>query len=732
MPRKLVTKSNFLGGEAGYLLKGRSDLPQFQVGASRLENLIPLKGGAATRRPGTRYVKNTLNNKPARLIEFVVSYDSGDDIYVLEISLQDSVTLAFRVIRVSDQTVFTPTGSPFTVPGFGAFFLESELSEIQYTQIGETMFIVHRKLDPLVFQRTAAQPDTFKVQPYIGYVSDSRGAWLSLPYRDVNVSPMTITPSGTTGSIALTSSVNFFDPGMIGSYYQINEGSGYGAVLITAYTDPKHLTGTVVVTLGGTSATTDWAEGAWSGYRGFPRTVALYNQRTIFGGNDSQPDTFWSSETANYFMMAATLNATVAADDPQQFTLASAKPNQIRWMVGGQKLTVGTSTSEWVGTFTESSDGSSTSVQFDEQTTHGSAPVQARRSGLGIPFVQRGGHMVREIVFDFYYDTYVATDLSLFASHIATAYGRFANATGTHIIQNAYQDAPGNIIWYIDNVGRLYGIVRDKEQQIAAWHSHTLGGRMTALLVDGAVGEDYSPFVTSICTAPDENGQLDRIWMVVNREINGASVYHVEYMDDIKSQPSVVAGTFGDIRAHLDCATLNTADVAAASWSGFDRFASTNAYVIAQDSSGVVFQAGLLPVDSGGIVTLSKAAVNVCVGLAPPMEMRFLPFEGGDNPQLYMRALKRVDSVAVRLYQTYGLNVGKDIIERKTGEEESNTFEPLVFDNSSGVPLKTFTGVKEFKPPTDVDHDGTFTFRMDEPWGCTILSVCARLVENEV
>ena len=152
----------------------------------------------------------------------------------------------------------------------------------------------------------------------------------------------------------------------------------------------------------------------------------------------------------------------MTADIPQTFALASNKPNQIRWMVGGKKLTIRNLQLRWVGVFTGSSDGSSTQVQFDEQTTHGSAPVQSRRSGQGVPFVQRGGQMVREIVFDFYSDTYVATDLSLFASHVATAYGRYESASNPHIVQSAYQDAPFNVIWFLDSLGRLYGITRDK------------------------------------------------------------------------------------------------------------------------------------------------------------------------------------------------------------------------------------------------------------------------------
>ena len=731
MPRKLVSKTAFLGGEAGYLLEGRSDLAQHQLGGQEFLNFIVLKGGGITRRPGTRYVTGTLNNKPARLIDFVVSYDSGTDIYALEITLQSSTTLGFRVIRVSDNTVYSVSGSPLTISALS--MTADQLSEIQYAQVGETMFIVHKNFPPQIFQRTASTP-TFQITPYILYATKSRALAASVPYRDVNVdTSLTLTVSAATVGTGrtMTASAPLFNAGHVGAIFASNISSTIGSALVTGYTDSTHVTVQILDAWGGVGPTDNWYESAWSSYRGFPRTVTLYNQRTIFGGNAAELDTFWASQTANYFKMSA-LGATVTADIPQTFALASNKPNQIRWMVGGKKLTIGTSSSEWVGVFTESSDGSSTQVQFDEQTTHGSAPVQSRRSGQGVPFVQRGGQMVREIVFDFYSDTYVATDLSLFASHVATAYGRYESASNPHIVQSAYQDAPFNVIWFLDSLGRLYGITRDKGQQIAAWHSHSVGGKMTEALLTGLSGPDYPAMIQSIASIPDPNGQNDRIWMVVRRAINGADAYYIEYMDDVKPQPYITAGTTGDIRCHLDCASYQTG-AASVSWGGYTRFANETVYVIAQNLYGAIAYAGSIAVDGSGNITLPAAATSVCVGLEADAHCRLLPFEGGgDGQPFYMRAMKRADTAAIRLHQTYGLRIGKNRIMRKTGWEDQNSFEPIQFDVSSAPPFPTFTGIKEVKVPTDVDFDGSFALAMTEPWPCTILSICSRVVENEV
>jgi hypothetical protein len=735
--RKIVPKTSFLGGEAGYLLEGRSDLAQFQLGASKIENFIVLKGGGITRRPGTRYVKNTVSDKPARLIPFAVSYDSGADIYVVEISLASSTSIEFRVIRVSDNAVYTPTGSTVTVAS------SINLDEIQYAQSADTLFLTHKSFTPIVLKRTSSSP-AFLVTGYVETPTvtvipgaGSRPNYYSLPYRDNNVTTTTLaisTASVGTGR-TLTASAALFDSGHIGTYFNVDaDGDGVyeGVALVTAFTDSTHVTVQVIVAFAGTGAVTTWREGAWSTYRGFPRTVALYSQRTVFGGNTSQPDTFWLSETADFFQMSTTVGAT-GVSRPLTLTLDSGKLNQIRWMTGGKKLTIGTTSSEWVGTITE--EGTSLKVQFDEETTHGSASVQPTRSAYTNTFVQRAGQTLRELVFNFEADSYIATDLNLFASHVSTLYGDFDGATSTKpkIIQLAFQESPFSVVWALDNYGRLYGLTRDRQQQIASWHSHVLGGEMDDINnFDPAYA--LPPQIISICCVPDTNGELDRLWMVVKRIINGAYQYQIEYMDDIKSMPDLrAARSAGDIWAFLDCASRSAAlGSGSTSWTGYTRFASSTAYVVATDQYGNVVYNGEVTLDSSGDFTIPTKATTMVIGLHSGAELRMLPFEGGDAPQLYMRSEKSADQIAIRLHQTFGLKIGANRIARSTGWEENTQYSEIPFDSDDGPLVPTFTGIMEVNPPVGADKDGSFALVMEDPWPCTILSICSRVVSTEV
>lgn len=731
MARKVVDKTSFLGGEAGYLLGGRSDLAQFQLGADKLQNLVAIKGGAVTRRPGSRYVKTTQGNRPARILDWVISYDNAADIFAVEVALATATTLTVRIIRRSDFSVYTPTGAP-TISTTS----DINLNEIQFAQSANTFYMCHKSFPPQVITRTAAT--TFFIDPYIEATSRSRDIYEGLPYMATNISATTLSIDIATvgaGRVVTASTAIFPDASVVGAYYRMRATAANGWFQITGWTSTTQVTVLVIAAIdAAATATTDWSEGAWSAYRGWPRAVTFYNQRIAFGGTTTQPDTFWLSQVGDYSQMS-TFNATSpfnessGISDSLSFTLSSNRLNEINWMVGGKKLTIGTGSSEWVGTVTN--DGTNLFVNFDEETSHGSAYTQPRKVAYSIPFVQRSKKTVRELNFNFDSDSYVATDLNLFASHVSTSYGRFAASTGIGIVQVAYQESPFGVYWVIDSVGRLYGLTRDIQQQIAAWHSHVIGGRLTDAVYSGGSGADYPAFVTSISVLPDANGELDQLWMVVRRSINGVDSYYVEYMDDIKPNASLSIGSSTDIKSFLDCASF-ASGASATVWTGYTRFAGESVYVIAENAAGVIVHSGLLTVSGAGEITLPVAATKVVVGLHANAELRLLPILGGSNPELTMLGSKSVDTVAIKLYQTYGLRIGKHNIQRMDGIEENTTFEPIPFD-SSGLPtIPTFTGIKEIQVPTDNDNDGSFALVMQEPWPCTILSLSSRVVTNEV
>ena len=48
------------------------------------------------------------------------------------------------------------------------------------------------------------------------------------------------------------------------------------------------------------TATKQWYEGAWSGVRGYPKTVTFMQDRCIYASTYNQPQTIWFSESGAY------------------------------------------------------------------------------------------------------------------------------------------------------------------------------------------------------------------------------------------------------------------------------------------------------------------------------------------------------------------------------------------------------------------------------------------------
>ena len=77
-----VLQKGFGAGEITSSLFSRSDLEQYKMGATKIQNFVVLPQGAMRTRAGFRYVGTALNSaKPVRLIPFRYS---SDQTFILE------------------------------------------------------------------------------------------------------------------------------------------------------------------------------------------------------------------------------------------------------------------------------------------------------------------------------------------------------------------------------------------------------------------------------------------------------------------------------------------------------------------------------------------------------------------------------------------------------------------------------------------------------------------------
>lgn len=94
--------------------------------------------------------------------------------------------------------------------------------------------------------------------------------------------------------------VSAYSAGTVSAALAVNTSTQSGIVRIQTVTNSYTATCKVISKLASTSATKQWYEGAWSGVRGYPKTVAIYEDRCVYGGTDYQPLTLWFSESGCY------------------------------------------------------------------------------------------------------------------------------------------------------------------------------------------------------------------------------------------------------------------------------------------------------------------------------------------------------------------------------------------------------------------------------------------------
>jgi hypothetical protein len=245
--------------------------------------------------------------------------------------------------------------------------------------------------------------------------------------------------------------------------------------------------------------TTLWTEPGFSGQTGYPRSVAMHEQRLCYGGTSTQPNTVWCSAIDDF----ENFQTGTTAADAVQFTLAASEGNRINWMYSQSQLLIGTSGDEWtIGSADSTQALSATNVQANRQSSYGSKYMKAALVNDVLLFVQRNGRKVRELVYELNKDGWVAPDLTLLAEHI----------TSGEIVDIAYQQQPDAVLWCVRGDGTLIAMTYERDQKVVGWHRHTLG----------------DADVESVATIYG-NGTEDEVWMVVKRYVGIVAGQRVQF-----------------------------------------------------------------------------------------------------------------------------------------------------------------------------------------------------------
>ena len=714
--------NNFSAGEWSPKMRGRTDAQQYANACEIMKNFLPQVQGGAFRRPPTRFV-NLPADQYTDLQTAVSNTIVKSKIIPQALSSSGTYNVIFAFDGVPSTTWFL-LGS--TVPDAGALTLTvssgadytDSASNIKYCQVGDIIFLAQGSTGAGYAPRVIYPGAGYQMKLLREYLSSEN--WKSVPYLEVqaNDSSVTLTASAATGSITLTASAAFFNSGHVGAFFKLSAGGSTGVVRVTAFTNSTTVTATVLSTVTtsavGSTSGTSWEESAWSDYRGWPRTVTAFQGRLIFGGSTSYPDTIWGSRISNVFDFMErpfeqdSFFSSYTSDNSRPFTLTpnSKEASTIRALSSAKTLLIHTDRSEIVGYGTQGAMGPN-DVTFESSTSFGAnSPMPSRANNYSV-FVEKGGRKLRDVIFSFNEDQYKSTDLSFVSDHL-TVDPTVPEIDPIVEIQGFSQLS--SYIFAKTQNGRLLSLTLDRDYQINAWSSIELGGSSEL--------KDY-PLVKSIGVI-QTTSELDRIYMIVQRRVNGVNVAYIEYMDAPKETSNVLptASDFfyadamnGNDYRTWDASVLNRIY-------SLDHLKGETVAVVADGEYLGEFEVtttGELPatVDWSQYTTIRA-------GLPYESKLKPMPVELGQQvPGTPQGFLKRIDEVTIKFWNSRGAKYGT----------KDSAMTAIDFKDPSVAmddPPVLFSGYKKLKLESNYSVEAQVQIVQDTPWPCNVLAVISR------
>lgn len=588
MTRIREIKTTFTTGEVARELLGRGDLRAYENGALALRNVFIQPTGGLTRRSGLRFIDTAPGN--GKMIAFEFNTEQTYLLVITNLKI-DIYAGGYREASIT---------APWTT---------AQIDQLAWTQSADTLLMVHPNVLPKKLVRSSG--GTWSLQDWIYFTKDNV---IQQPYFKFAASSVTLTPSGTAGSITLTASASVFEAGHDGTRLRV----GGKEVEITDVSSPTVVTATVIQTLSGTTATIDWMEQAFSSVRGYPATVAFHQDRLVIGGSRDMPNRLWFSKSGDLFNFDL---GTGLDDESIEFAILSDQVNAIRGMFSGRHLQVFTSGAEWMVTGDPLTPAA---VQIRRQTRIGSMierhipPINVDGATL---FVARNKQEIQEFLYTDLEQAYKSSDLALLSRDMVQE------------PRDMDYDQKRRLLYIVRGDGKFSALTVFRAEGVNAWTLHDTDGQVKSVAVVG-----------------------DEVYMLVLR--NGA--YLVEQLDD-------------DLK--LDSALQGESGTPSAVWSGLDHLEGRSVISVAdgmvQDALTVVD--GEISIDEPSLSIQVGLPFTHIVEPLPPSE---LSAAGGGRKFRMLEAIFRLqDTQALRMDLGQGL---QDIALRDLGSELLDVSPPFV------------------------------------------------------
>ena len=639
MARTTIAFTNFTAGELSPRLDGRTDLGKYFNGCKTLENMVVHPHGAASRRPGTKFVHEVkTSSAQTRLIPFEFSTTQT---YILE--LGNEYIRFFKdngIITESNKTISGATqANPIVITSNSHGYNNGDFVIISGV-VGMT------ELNGKTFKVADKTTNTFELQTVDG--------------TDINSSAYTAYGSGGVAnkiyeiaspySTADLPTIKFAQSAdlmyLVHPSYAIRKLTRSGHTNWTLST--PSLSGSPSPTI---NNATDK----------YPSSVSFFEQRLVFAGSNDNPQTMWFSKSADLENFTTGTNDT----DAMVYTIASNKVNAIRYISAQRSLIVGTVGGEFVVSASGTTQPiTPTNVQIQRQSSYGAANIDAVQIENVTMFVQRAKRKLRELSYNLNIDQYQAQDMTLLAEHI----------TEGGVLEMAYQQEPDSILWCVRNDGTLLGFTYARAEEVVGWHRHILGGAFGS-------GQAVVESVASIPTDANE----DELYLIVKRTINGTTRRYVEYLTLFDY------GTDQTDAFYVDSG-LTYSGSAATVITGLDHLEGQSVTILADGSTHPNKTV------SSGSITLDRSATKAHIGLGYTSTLQTMRVEAPGNESTSQAKTKRINEVTLRLHETVGAEVGSSL-----SDMERIPFRSSAAAMDTAVPLFTGDKQIEFRDDFNTD-----------------------------
>ena len=744
--------SNFTAGELSPRLDGRTDVSKYFNGCKTLQNFVIHPHGGASRRPGTKFVREVKTSSNfTRLIPFEFNVTQA---YILEFGEN-----YFRIHK--DGGTVISGGNPVEV---ATVYTSAQVSEIKFTQSADVMYLVHPSHPVQKITRTSHTAWTI-----------SEGNFLRGPMQDSNTTDTTLTANNRTGSVTITASTSTFVATDVGRLVRLHD----GFAKITNFASGTSVTATVQENADGrTELMPSYTATTVRFYEGDPSSTGLeHNDRmtdtagnfivegfkvgqkvTITGASNGgnnvtnalivqvTADTILFSPSVDLVNEAAgqsvTINGVLEADKnfslgafsattghpaavsfyEQRLVFANttAQPQTIFFSVAGSFedfndgvnpadaliYTIGSNQVNVIrylasgrvlivgtsgGEFAVSASGTTEPIS----PTNAQIKRQANYGSANIQPIQVGNvtmfvQRASRKIRELVYNF----DEDSYQAPDLTVLAEHITESG--ITELAFQQEPDNVVWCVLTNGKFVGMTYRREENVVGWHEQIIGGSFGS----------GNAVVESVAVIPGDLNE-DEVFLVVKRTIGGATKRYIEFFSNFDFGSDVQDAFFVD-------SGLTYSGSAATTISGLDHLEGQTVSILA---NGATHPDKTV---SSGSVTLDRSVTKAHIGLSYNSTLQTMRIDAGGTEGTAQGKIKRIHDITLRLFRTVGIQVG-------SSETDLDRIPFRSSANAMDQALPLFTGDKEVEFRGGFDNDGFIVVKQNQPLPATILAIFPRL-----